>query len=214
MPCSFSRATLVFLALCALPAAGAAAQAPAPRAAVTESDLAAVRRATERFRDVRVALAEGYLRDPANLCMTAEMEGLPRQLGAMGIHYFRPDLLGITGTSPRVSGTGTHTDFDRPGVLVYEPQRDGSLQLVAVENLVFAKAWKDAGNAAPPAYGEHEYYLMVDNPETPADEAHGFEPHYELHLWLYRENPAGPFMPFNTRVSCAHHEGGAGHSGH
>ena len=44
---------------------------------------------------------------------------------------------------------------------------------------------------------------MIDNPATPADEAHGFEPHYELHVWLYRDNPAGMFMPFNTRASCA-----------
>ena len=66
----------------------------APAAASAEPDLAAVRAAAERFRDVNVALAEGYVRDPLNLCDTAAMMGRPAELGAMGIHFFRPDLLG------------------------------------------------------------------------------------------------------------------------
>jgi hypothetical protein len=186
---------------------------PAPSAAAPVSSLSAVRRATERFRKVEVALAEGYVPDPSGMCMTSTMEGQPTQLGGMGIHYFRPDLLGITGPpDPRVSGTGTHTDFTRPGVLVYEPQKDGSLQLVAVENLVFQQAWRAAGNTAPPAFLGNEYYSMVDNPLTDVDEAHGFEPHYELHLWLYRENPSGTFVQFNTRVTCANAPAHGGHT--
>ncbi|WP_119154852.1 hypothetical protein [Caldimonas tepidiphila] len=165
-------------------------------------ELLRIRQATKRFRDINVALAEGYVIPPSAECVTAEMEGLPRQLGAMGVHVIRPDLLGITGVSPRVDGTGTHTDFTRPGVLVYEPQADGSYELVAVENLVFAQAWQAAGNTEPPTFGENQYYYMVDNPLTEIDEAHGFTPHYELHVWLYRYNPAGTFMQFNARVSC------------
>ena len=75
------------------------------------------------------------------MCDTAAMMGRPASLGAMGIHYFRPDLLGITAPpSPRVNGVGTHTDFRRPSILIYEPQEDGAVELVAVENLVFALA--------------------------------------------------------------------------
>jgi len=178
----------------------------APAVAATPS-VEAIRAATERFRDVRVALAEGYLRDPASMCVTAAMEGMPRQLGEMGIHYFRPDLLGITGPpNPRVNGTGTHTDFLTPSVLIYEPQADGSLRLMAVELLVFEQAWRAAGHTEPPQYAGQEFYHMVDNPITEADEAHGFEPHYELHAWLYRENPNGTFAQFNPRATCAHHK--------
>jgi hypothetical protein len=167
-----------------------------------------IRSATERFRDVKVAEEEGYLRDPMDMCVTAPMEGMPAQLGGMGVHYFRPDLLGITATEPRVAGVGTHTDFAEPGVLIYEPQADGSLELVAVENLVFADAWHGAGHTVPPSFHGFEYYRMVNNPDTPdVDEAHFFEPHYELHLWLYRENPTGIFMPFNPAVTCDHHRG-------
>ncbi len=52
---------------------------------------------------------------------------------------------------------------------------------------------------------------MVDNLVTPVDEAHGFAPHYELHAWVHRENPAGVFSPFNTAATCAHHAGAHNH---
>lgn len=177
-----------------------------PHPASVEPSLEEVRAATERFRDVEVALAEGYIRDPADMCETAEMMGRPREEGAMGIHYFRPDMLGITAPpNPRVDGTGTHTDFLNRAILLYEPQADGSLELVAVENLVFAKAWSAAGNAAPPSFQGVAYDTMVDDPGTSIDEAHNFEPHHDRHVWLYRENPSGPFEQFNPNVTCEHH---------
>lgn len=196
-------------------AASAAAIAAAfASASIAEPDLAAVRAATERFQKVEVALAEGYIRDPANICETAEMMGQPAALGAMGIHYVRPDLLGISGPpNPRVSGSGTHIDFNRPAILIYEPQADGSVQLVAVENLVFQKSWHEAGNDAPPKFQGVSYDTMADDPATAADEAHMFEPHYDRHVWLYRDNPNGIFAPFNPNVTCRHHKGGS-HSGH
>ncbi len=122
----------------------------------------------------------------------------------MGLHYFRPDLLGITETEPRVNGTGTHTDFRQPAVLIYEPQADGSLELVAIENLIFEESWKQANSGVPAFFG-NEYYHMVDNPRTEADEAHLFQPHLELHMWLYRDNPNGLFAPFNPNVTCENH---------
>ena len=172
-----------------------------------EPTFAEMRRATEKYRDVKVALAEGYIRDPANMCETADMMGLPREKGAMGIHYFRPDMLGITAPpNPRVNGRGTHTDFRKPAILLYEPQADGSLVLVGVENLVFAAAWRDAGNAKPPSFHGIAYDTMIDDPSTAIDEAHNFAPHHDRHVWLYRENPSGVFAPFNPRVTCEHHK--------
>jgi hypothetical protein len=179
-----------------------------------EPTLAEVRRATERFRDVKVALAEGYIRDPFDLCETAEMMGRPASLGAMGVHYFRPDLLGISAPpSPRVNGVGIHTDFRRPSILIYEPAANGSLQLVAVENLVFARAWRETGQSAPPTFHGVPYDTMIDDPNTATDEAHMFEPHFDRHVWIYRDNPNGVFAPFNPAVTCAHHGGARSHSG-
>ncbi len=174
-------------------------------------ELRAILAATEKYRDVEVALAEGYLRDPMDMCITPEIEGLPRQLGGMGIHFFRPDLLGITQTEPRVAGVGVHQDFREPAILVYEPQADGSLELVAVENLIFEAPWREAGNPGAPEFMGNQYYHLVNNPVTEIDEAHGFEPHYELHLWLYRENPTGLVSQFNPNVTCEHHQGGHHH---
>lgn len=171
-----------------------------------EPTLAEVRTLTAKYQDVNVALAEGYVRDPMNLCDTAPMMGRPAELGAMGIHFFRPDLLGISAPpNPRVDGNGTHTDFRKPSILIYEPQPDGSLKLVAVENLVFAKTWHAAGNERPPSFQGVEYDSMKDDPATTIDEAHMFEPHYDRHVWLYRDNPNGVFAQFNPKVSCAAH---------
>ncbi|MGE3275105.1 MAG: hypothetical protein AB7O67_08325 [Vicinamibacterales bacterium] len=192
----------------AMPAASAGAESAAAKSASPEPDLDAVRAATERFQDVNVALAEGYIRDPFDLCDTAEMMGRPAELGAMGVHYFRPDLLGITAPpNPKVTGNGTHTDFLQPAILIYEPQADGGLTLVAVENLAFKTAWEAAGHTEPPSFHGVPYEHMMDDPATPADEAHHFEPHYDRHVWLYRDNPNGMFAPFNPAVSCAHHTG-------
>jgi len=172
-----------------------------------EPTLDEIKAAAEKYRDVNVALAEGFIADPMNMCETAENMGRPAEEGAMGIHYFRPDLLQITATEPRVNGTGTHTDFLQPAILIYEPQEDGSMELVALENLVFAKSWHEAGNEAPPSFHGVPYDHMIDDPKTELDEAHMFEEHYDRHVWIFRENPAGLFAQFNPNVSCRHHKG-------
>jgi len=199
-----------FAALLAAQAAPAPATAPAPAPAPApgEPTLEQVKAAAERFRDVNVALAEGYIRDPSNTCEVAEMVGKPASLGTMGIHYFRPDMLGITAPpNPRVNGTSVHTDFNKPAILIYEPQADGSVQLIAVENLVFKKSWAEAGNTAPPTFHGVPWDDMEDNPETKVDEAHHFEPHYDRHVWVFRDNPNGVFAQFNPNASCAAHKG-------
>jgi hypothetical protein len=204
------RTVVVALAL-----AGAAstlhAQAPA-RPATAEPTLDEVRAATERYRDVKVALADGYVTDPMNRCDGAADMGKPASLGVMGIHYFRPDLLGVSGPpNPRVNGTGTYTDFRKPAILIYEPEQDGSLKLVAVENLVFIKAWEAAGNKEPPSFHGVAYDRMVDDPSTPVDEAHMFEPHYDRHVWVFLDNPNGVFAPYNPKATCQYARGSSEH---
>lgn len=172
-----------------------------------EPTLEAIRAAAEKYTDVEVALADGYIPAPDGMCVSAAMEGLPAELGAMGIHYLHPERFGITAVAPRVAGTGTHTDFLTPGVLIYEPQADGSLELVAIENLVFEEAWLAAGNEGPPVFHGRTWDRMADDPDTEGDEAHGFVPHYDQHVWVFRENPSGTLEPFNPAVTCEH----AGH---
>src|SRR6202008_917524 len=100
------------------PAPPPAASAPVPGPG--EPTLEQVRAATEKYKDINVALADGYARDPFDLCDTAEMAGKPAALGAMGVHYVKFDQAGVAGPPPpggRVNGTGTHTDFLKPTVL-------------------------------------------------------------------------------------------------
>ena len=172
-----------------------------------EPTLDEVRQIAAKYRDVEVAKAEGFTTD--NKCVTAEMLGHPAAMGAMGLHYVRRDLLGLPPSpSPkgvRVKGNGTHVDFRQPAMLVYEPQPDGNMVLVAVENLVFKESWHER-NPSPPAFHGRTYPLLEDNPATVLDEAHGWEPHYEQHLWVFRDNPNGAYSPFNPKVSCRHHK--------
>ena len=189
----------MMMLLAAALASAAAAPAPAPE----EPSLEEVRAATAKYRDVKVAIAEGYVAAPGEMCEAAEHMGKDAKLGAMGIHYFRPDMLGISGPpNPRVDGDGVHIDFRKPSILIYEPQEDGSVALVAVENLVFEKAWKAAGHDAPPSFHGRTYERMADDPATTIDEAHMFEPHFDRHVWLWRDNPSGIFAPFNPNVTC------------
>ena len=185
------------------------------QSAPPEPTLEEVKSVAQRYRDVKAAIAEGYTTD--NKCVTAQMLGFPASLGAMGLHYVRRDLLGLPDKPVgRVKGTGTHTDFRKPAMLVYEPQPDGSLELVAVENLVFASAWHGtAKNKELPQFHGRAYPLLRDDPATQVDEAHGWEPHYEQHLWVLRDNPNGAYSPFNPRVTCRHHQAPAAqHSAH
>ena len=173
-----------------------------------EPTLEEVRAVAAKYRDVNVAKAEGYTTD--NKCVTAEMLGHPAAMGAMGQHFVRRDLLGLPPKplppgSGRVHGTGTYVDFRKPAMLVYEPQPDGSLELVAVENLVFASAW-EAKFKAPPTFHGRTWPLLKDDPATPLDEAHGWEPHYEQHFWVFRDNPNGRYSPFNPLVTCKNHK--------
>ena len=174
-----------------------------------EPTLDEVRSVAAKYRDVNVAKAEGYTTD--NKCVTAAMLGHSAAMGTMGLHYVRRDLLGLPPKpsppgSGRVHGTGTYTDFRKPAMLVYEPQADGSLVLVAVENLVFADAWHKKSGDEPPKFHGQTWPLLKDDPATKIDESHGWEPHYEQHLWVFRDNPNGAYSPFNPNVTCAHHK--------
>jgi hypothetical protein len=43
---------------------------------------------------------------------------------------------------------------------------------------------------------------MADDPATKIDEAHNFMPHFDRHVWVFRDNPNGPFAQYNPNVSC------------
>ena len=68
-------------------------------------------------------------------------------------------------------------------------------------------AWNASGKTEELVLNGRGWDHMADDPATPGDEAHGFMPHYDQHVWLFRENPMGELMPFNPMVTCEHHKG-------
>ena len=164
---------------------------------VERPDLSAVRQATAKYQDVKVAVAEGFISD--GRCI-----GHPG-LGAMGVHYIQPKRAGMVMKDGRVHGTDRALDPMEPEVLVYAPQKDGSLELAAVEWYASLEAW--GPGEAPNLFGV-PFDLMQDDPSTPDDEAHEFTPHYDQHVWLFHENPKGLFAQWNPAVTC----GDAGHA--
>ena len=81
----------------------------------------AVRKATERYQDVRQAIAAGYVQSGG--CVSGQEEG------AMGVHYVKGTLF------------DGKLEVEKPEALVYEPKRNGQLELVAVEYITPAAAW-------------------------------------------------------------------------
>ncbi len=172
---------------------------------VTDKDalkaLAKARQATDKYHDVNVAVADGYVPvppPPASPCV--EVPGL----GGMGIHYVNFDIF----EAP--------PDILTPAVLLYVPTDEG-LKLVGVE--YFAIALYDAGagpapwlgteddpeapppgdwfTTAPTLFGQEEMNGPMaghDDPDMPW--------HYDLHVWLWQGNPDGIFADFNPNVSC------------
>jgi hypothetical protein len=149
--------------------------------------LAAVRASTAVFHDEAVARAAGY-RPSAAGCEFSSV-------GAMGIHYGNPALLGLVPGSRPTTGTDAAIDPLRPEVLMYEVRPDGTRRLVGIEYVVYRAAW-DAVHAEPPRL------LGVPFDQKFGADAHGHADHYELHVWLWRHNPLGMFSPWNPKVDC------------
>ncbi len=140
-------------------------------------ELRKARRATRAFREVAVARAAGYRR-------TGECTDDPKY-GGMGVHYENVELV--------ADGV---LDVERPEVLVYQRAATGKLELGAVE---YFQADVDQDLATDPDRPEL-FGVPFDGPML------GHSPvmpvHYDLHVWLYRGNPAGLFAMWNPRVSC------------
>ena len=83
--------------------------------------IAIVRQSTERFKDVSVAMAEGYALQFG--CVSGE------DSGAMGLHYVNGTLVN--------SGV---LDATRPQIIIYEATPDGGLRLIGADYLLLADA--------------------------------------------------------------------------
>ena len=169
------------VAIMALVAGFASANAHAATHGSVNDQLAAVRAATSRFHMLDVAKAHQYaiLKDAAGIACIANPG-----VGAMGVHFVNGDLVGSGQVNPLT-----------PQALVYEPETNGQMRLVAVEYVVFQQQWDATHNAPPKLFGQ-EFML------TPAGNRFGLPAFYSLHAWIWNVNPDGMFSMWNPRVNC------------
>ena len=136
-----------------------------------------VREATERFKDVRVAENEGYRLEFG--CVSGD------DFGAMGLHYVNDTLV----------GNGI-VDVNRPQIILYEAQPDGSVKLTGADYLVIASAWDEKHPGTPP-YLMGQIFHYFESPNR-----FGLPAFYTLHVWAWKENPKGAFVNWHPNVSC------------
>jgi len=162
-----------------LPAEPAPALEATSAGADTDSRLVEkVREATAIFRDVNEAQKACY--GPFGGCVSGPEDG------AMGVHFVNGQFL----------GDGEVT-ADKPEALIYE-FKEGRARLVGVEYIVIADQWDTAHTDPPvPPVLEGQLFHFVDSPNR-----FRLKPHYELHVWAWRDNPNGAFVDWNPLVSC------------
>jgi hypothetical protein len=135
------------------------------------AQLSEVRALTAPYQDLAVAQTAGYA-----MLVPGCRDNQPT--GGMGWHYANPELI------------DGNLDPRRPEALVYEPQADGTQQLVGVEWVV---PYVEHGREADPPMLFGEQFLHNDNDQL-----------WMLHVWLWRSNPSGMFATWHPNVSCAH----------
>ena len=143
-----------------------------------EQALDAAKAASDKYHDVNVAMADGYV-------STEECVASPA--GAMGIHYVNVNLI----QDPEL-------DPERPEVLMYVPTNDG-LILAGIEYLAAigppGSPVPDSPPAAPVLFDQTFHGPMEGHsPDAP--------PHFDLHVWVWEENPQGMFEGFNPSLNC------------
>jgi hypothetical protein len=170
---------LIFGMLTAVPAS---ARTTEPTAGSGDSsvsqDLATVRNYTSRYQDINVALADGFQPPDPYVCVAGPE-------GTMGYHYLRWDRL------------DNELDIRKPELLLYVPgDGKGGLRLVGVEYMKpDADQNLSTANDRPTLFGQ-----PFNGPMGPHEP--GMPIHYDLHVWIWSDNPNGTFAQWNPSVSC------------
>jgi hypothetical protein len=158
----------LFSLLMAFVMAGAAVS-PAFAQGSVQKELAQVRRATAKFHSTQAAMAAGYnFVNGLDYCFNNP------GVGGMGYHLINTTLLMDGKVDPL-----------RPEAMVYAPDQNGDLHLVAVEYIV------------PITEGSQPPELFGRTFETNTDLGV-----YELHAWIFKSNSLGMFNDWNPKVSC------------
>ena len=150
--------------------------APSQNVAVSgevQREIARLRDRTASFHEFETAARAGW---------GAQITGCfsDPNLGGMGYHYGKVSL---------IDGT---LNVLEPELLLYEPQKNGRLRLVAVE-YVIPYSFHPRSAAPPVLLGQR--FAQVDAFQL-----------WGLHAWVWKENSSGMFAPWNPTVSCQYAE--------
>jgi hypothetical protein len=180
-----------FLSLTVLAVAASIALAPRvsyaqgkSTAAPMSADLQAAKAALAKYSDPLAAVKDGYYSTVACIDFPKGATDGPMEYppGAMGVHFLNPGNIGPT------------LDASKPQVLIYEPHGD-KLVLTAAEWFMPVAI---AGANAPSIFGQKLMGPMDGHePIMPASLKH-----YDLHVWLWKNNPRGMFTSTNAAVKC------------
>lgn len=143
--------------------------------ATVQQQLARLRQVTAAFHDIDAAAAAGWSTQITG-CMQSSA-------GGMGFHY---------GNVALIDGT---VRVEQPELLLYEPEKNGQMRLVAVEYIIPYTAHARA-DAPPVLFGQE--FKRNDTFQL-----------WGLHAWVWAENPSGMFADWNPRVNCDAAPGGA-----
>jgi hypothetical protein len=161
--------------------------APRPgrtQGAALPAELQSVKKLLDRYNDPVAAVHDGFYSTLG--CISYPNGGGEGSMkyppGAMGVHFINMGNVGPT------------LDASKPQVLIYEPSGD-KLKLVAAEWFVPVDLVK---GPAPKIFGQELGGPMEGHKPLMADGLH----HYDLHVWLWKNNPEGVFSPTNPAVKC------------
>jgi hypothetical protein len=172
----------VFVAALSLACMGAVL-GPAPAQEPYKAQIDALRKAMEKYKDYKVAVRDLYLSTVGCVHYSGEKVAgrMEYAKGAMGVHF-----VNLTVKGP--------PDPMKPNVLIYEPVGK-ELKLVAVEWLV---PLTPDTKEVPSLFGQRFMGPMEGHEPLIPKEFH----HYDLHAWLFKDNPLGMFAPTNPKVNC------------
>lgn len=175
------RSLLAITALILVPRPSAAQS----NSTALSSDLQSVKAALSKYSDPLMAVRDGYFSTVAcvDFPKGAKEGSIEYPPGAMGVHFLNP------------ANIGPALDPAKPQILIYEPVGD-KLVLTAAEWFMPEQM---AGGKAPTIFGQTLYGPMDGHePIIPAALRH-----YDLHVWLWKNNPAGRFVSTNKAVKCS-----------
>ena len=156
------------------------------------NQLSKVKHATAQFQSLAVARNAGY-------SLLVDKDGIScidmQPKGAMGVHYVNGKLVG-----------DGEIDAFHPEAVVYEPVGK-NLRLVALEYVVLKADWRKHHHGRPSLFG-HKFNLTL------AGNRYGLPDFYSLHVWIFKDNPAGTFKMWNPDVHCPGSSTTGGHDHH